>query len=266
MDPAYQDLGANTFHPFQRLPIELRNIIWRASFPPGRRIKVAFKLCGYLCKGKYSQPQTTHPAPVTFHVNKESRAESMRHHESLFGFNTAGIELAPVYFRAAVDTLMISELLVFDHSEGHLERLFPTVRLQNILFLELHNPCWVNKTLYQKALLTHGDDRSELEKYIKNVDETGWYSILGEALLHPQSLVMQRFPNLKRLTFVVDEEDKYKDRNYLVAAVHVERCLGDVRAWYKREKELNLGFEIPEIDVRHETVSLSTIGTGIGSD
>jgi len=254
MNPAYQDIGANVFPLFPKLPIELRNMIWRASFPPGRRIKVAFKLCGYLCKGKYSQPQTTHPAPVTFHVNKESRAESMRHHESLFGFNTAGIEIAPVYFRAAVDTLMISELLVFDHSEGHLERLFPTMRLQNILFLELHNPCWVNKTLYQKALLTHGDDRSELEKYIKNVDETGWYSILGEALLHPQSLVMQRFPNLKRLTFVVDEEDM--TRNHLNEEVQVERCLSEIRAWYEREKELNPSVEIPEIDVCHETVPL----------
>lgn len=241
MDPAYQDLGANTFHLFQRLPIELRNIIWRASFPPGRRIKVAWG-------------RTNHPAPVTFHINKESRAESMCHHESLFTFRRAGFELTPVYFRAAVDTLMISDLGVFDFEEGYLERRFPTMRLQNIRFLELHNPCWQHITMYQKALLTHGDDRSELEEYINGLYETESCAVYGRLLLHPRSLVMQRFPNLKRLTFVVDEEDK--DRNDLVAAVHVERCLGDIRAWYKREKELNPGFEIPEIDVRHETVSL----------
>lgn len=88
----------------------------------------------------------------------------MRHYESLFGFNTAGTELAPVYFRAAVDTLMISGLDVFDDSEGVFESLFPTRRLQNIRFLELHNAFW-DTTMYQKALLTHGDDRPELEAY-----------------------------------------------------------------------------------------------------
>jgi hypothetical protein len=227
-DPAYQDLGANTFPLFPKLPIELRNMIWRASFLPGRRIKVAFKRLGRLYDEKYSHPRTTHPAPVTFHVNKESRAESIRPHESLFGFNTAGIELAPVYFRAAVDTLMISELPVFDLSEGHLERLFPTMRLQNILFLELHNPCWVIKTMYEKALLSHGDDRSGLEEYIDGLDERDWHYDLAKALLHPRSLVMQRFPNLKRLTFVVDEEDMA--RNYFNAEIQVKRCLKEIRA------------------------------------
>ncbi len=167
--------------------------------------------------------------------------------------NTAGIELAPVYFRAAVDTLMISELPVFDLSEGHLERLFPTMRLQNIFFLELHNPCWVIKTMYQKALLSHGDDRSGLEEYIDSLDEKDWHRDIAQALLHPRSLVMQRFPNLKRLTFVVDEEDI--GRNYFNDEIQVKRCLREIRAWYEREKELNPPVEVPEIDVCHETVS-----------
>ena len=178
----------------------------------------------------------------------------MRHHEPLFGFNTAGIELAPVYFRAAVDTLMISELAGLDISEGHLERLFPTMRLQNILFLEVHNPCWVNQTMYQKALLSHGDDRSWLEEYIDGLDEKDWHRDIAKSLLHPRSLVMQRFPNLKRLTFVVDEEDI--GRNYFNDEIQVKRCLREIRAWYEREKELNPGLEIPEIDVCDETVRL----------
>jgi hypothetical protein len=254
MNPAYQDLGANIFPLFPKLPIELRNMIWRASFPPGRRIKVAFKRLGRLYQEKYSHPRTTHPAPVTFHVSKESRTESMHHHESLFGFNTAGIELAPVYFRAAVDTLMISELLVFDYTEGHLESLFPTMRLQNILFLELHNPCWVIEPVYQKALLSHGDDRSGLEEYIDGLDEKDWHRDIAKALLHPRSLVMQRFPNLKRLTFVVDEEDI--GRSYFSEEIQVKHCLREIRTWYELEKELNPGLEIPEIDVCHETVRL----------
>jgi hypothetical protein len=117
----------------------------------------------------------------------------MRHHESLFGFNTAGIELAPVYFRVAVDALMVSQLGVFDFTDGHLEMLFPSMRLQNIRFLELHNPCWEDEKMYQKALLTHGDDWSELEECINGALRGHLYADLGKALLHPRRLVMQRF-------------------------------------------------------------------------
>lgn len=128
----------------------------------------------------------------------------MRHYELLFTFRSAGFELIPVYFRAAVDTLMICDLDVFDFTEGYLERRFLTMRLQNIRFLELHNPCWENITMYQKALLTHGDNRSALEEYINGLHETERLAVLGRALLHPRNLLMQRFTNLKRLTFVVD--------------------------------------------------------------
>ena len=174
----------------------------------------------------------------------------MRHYEPLFGFNTAGIELAPVYFRAAVDTLMISGLDVFDDSEGVFESLFPTRRLQNIRFLELHNAFW-DTTMYQKALLTHGDDRPELEAYLKGAEEVGGYTLLGKTLLHPRSLVMPRFPNLKRLTFVVDAGEF---ELYLEERIDVACCLEDTRAWYEREKELNPGVEIPGIDVRYDPV------------
>jgi hypothetical protein len=225
-------------------------MIWRASFPRGRRIKVAF--IGFLPKEKSSHPRTNPHAPVTFHVNRESRAESMRHYESLFDFNTAGIEPAPVYFRAAVDTLMISGLDVFDDSEGLFESLFPTTRLQNIRFLELHNAFW-DTTMYQKALLTHGDDRSELEEYLKGAEEEGVFTLLGKTLLHPRSLVTPRFSNLKRLKFVVDAAEF---EVFLEDRFDVDRCLEETRAWYEREKELNPSVEIPDIDVRYERAGL----------
>jgi hypothetical protein len=112
-----QDLGPKTFTLFPKLPPELRSHIWQASFPPGRRIKAYAE--------SYGIPTAiyTHPTPVAFRINRESRQESKLHYETLFEACVGNYHVPPLYLRASVDTLMISYLRVFNVDQ-RLERHF----------------------------------------------------------------------------------------------------------------------------------------------
>jgi hypothetical protein len=66
------------FHPFPKLPLELRTMIWRYAFPRGRKVLydrgcwreyIVCKFSGYT---KFIRSFT--PPPAVFLVNKESRA------------------------------------------------------------------------------------------------------------------------------------------------------------------------------------------------
>ena len=86
------------FQLFSRLPIELRIMIWRLSFPPGRKVVLELNPC-YSCEtftafqlqGRaIAEPAPLHdrrtelPHPVTLHTNRESRQETLKHYRVLF--------------------------------------------------------------------------------------------------------------------------------------------------------------------------------------
>lgn len=154
MDLFVQDLCPKTFTIFPKLPLELRHMVWRASFPASRRIKVRMDYKHHQKYWWYS-----HLTPVTFHVNKESRAESRCSHECLFEAYGSTSDLLPLYFRARVDTLIVSGIDVMNHSDcrktyfpRHMQSAYDKVRC-----LELYNACWPPIKMCQDAILMHND-------------------------------------------------------------------------------------------------------------
>ncbi|KAE9374345.1 hypothetical protein N431DRAFT_464613 [Stipitochalara longipes BDJ] len=248
MDLFIQDLGPKTFVRFPKLPLELRNMIWRASFPVGRRIKVlvapekVFKLWWY-----------THKTPVTFHVNRESRDESKRRHKCLFQPDSKGT-IPPLHFRSSVDSLMVKGLMVFS-LRCYLDCVFPDetrTGYEEIRCLELHNSCWPPTALFQRAVITH-DDKEGAEAVSEREKDTELFAPYGKDALNPSNFVMKLFPNLETLRFVLDAGGRLglinKNRDF-------ERCKRDLQAWYAKEKELRPLTKIPEIVARQESVTL----------
>ncbi|TEY30454.1 hypothetical protein BOTCAL_0871g00010 [Botryotinia calthae] len=158
--PQYSDKGTQTtlpppftgFHLFPELPIQIRRKIWRSSF---ERRKVELR-CGlvqptppdhplpgnnpfgqqardYLICRQYRIPPIQ-KVPVAF-VNKESRAETLRHYVRLYQdlhFPENGNNLrypCTIYFNPKLDTPLIyanKPQYAFDKISLSLERLFPS--------------------------------------------------------------------------------------------------------------------------------------------
>lgn len=67
---------ATEFSRFAELPDALRERIWRELFPPAREIKLRVQYRG----GEYDKSEFGFPPPVTYFVNKESRAETKKYY------------------------------------------------------------------------------------------------------------------------------------------------------------------------------------------
>ncbi|KAK0101353.1 hypothetical protein ONS95_006528 [Cadophora gregata] len=104
-------LGSHeTFPQFNSFPIELRRMIWQATFVP--RI-VEILASEYCTAGFFSQATL----PVAFCVSKESREEAKKHYKLSFG---SFLQPAKIYFNFNIDTLYIDVAL----EEDGLHRLF----------------------------------------------------------------------------------------------------------------------------------------------
>jgi hypothetical protein len=244
-----QDLGPKIFVIFRKLPPELRNMIWRVSFPAGRRIKARVDPERLRKFWRY-----THRTPVTFHVNRESREESKRGYECIFEPETTGASIVPLYFRASVDSLMVSDFKVFGFT-CYFENVFLPEETkkehQKIRFLEIQNPCWPDLHLFRQALLLHevcSENTADFEEEA-NSEFGGWFS---RNILNTSNFMMTQFPNLEILSFIIDEEDELASDN---KPRDIERCKRGLEEWYAREKELKAHVQIPEIEVRYERVS-----------
>lgn len=93
-----------SFARFPDLPLELRQLIWRETFP-GRRI-VKINSYGTVKQNSYTFHAffSTAPIPIALSINSESRAEALRHYHPSFGMHSAAIP-SIIYFNPSLDTL-----------------------------------------------------------------------------------------------------------------------------------------------------------------
>jgi hypothetical protein len=101
----------DTVFPFSRLPIEIRLMIWRRTFPRGngfggrRRIRLA--ALRYGSNDPMNRVFTSASTPVALHVNRESRREALRHYRLLFNLG-AGQDVprhTPIYYNPSLDII-----------------------------------------------------------------------------------------------------------------------------------------------------------------
>jgi hypothetical protein len=231
--------------PDAKMNLLIQDLGPKALFPAGRRIKARVdpaRLCKFW------------RTPVTFHVNRESRKESKRSYECIFNPETTGTSIVPLYFRASVDRLMVSDFKIFSFA-CYLEMVFlpeeTQMAHQKIRFLEIQNPYWPDIPLFTQALLLHkAYSEDDADPRVEAISEFGaWFS---RNILNTSNFMMTQFPNLERLSFIIDEKDELGPDN---KPRDIERCKRGLGEWYVREKELKPHIQIPEIEVRYERVS-----------
>ncbi|PVH74842.1 hypothetical protein DL98DRAFT_537093 [Cadophora sp. DSE1049] len=120
----------DTFTCFSRLPVEIRLVIWRLTFPRGRHVNFDREINSSFYHWWGSDADTsrnlgieTHcPLPTVFYVNQESRQESLKHYmvmprvsatypPEFIGFSSKTprtVTFRPLFFCPAVDTAFIT--------------------------------------------------------------------------------------------------------------------------------------------------------------
>jgi hypothetical protein len=125
-----------TFTLFPKLPIEIRRMIWRATFRPRRHVWSYEDGAGPCCK----RLGLTHP-PIALFVNKESREEALQCYEKLDeGANRCGgyARRTPyVFFNMKLDTLRIEKYpCTQDFCKDHFEKPYEEI-VGQIQYLEM---------------------------------------------------------------------------------------------------------------------------------
>lgn len=180
-----QRLGSFTCFP--DLPIELRTIIWRFSFPRGRKVHVKNPENNRL--NTRDNPNTLsfksrHQAPSTFRVNCESRTVSLKYYRVLL--QNIHDTRRRIYFHPGLDTIFLPD--VYPVEQGHLFlRMSPKLcaTFGQIQSLQMHHMWW---SRYRTAALGPiGDNMMDRElfegftvKDIRNVFYPGHFKNLHE--------------------------------------------------------------------------------------
>lgn len=142
----------NSFHPFPRLPRELRNLIWAFFLPTTPRIYQKTSVFNWEQNGSVDQlsqrfpcrilfPSRKAPPPTILHVNRESRTEGSRFYKRPFG----SISQCSAVVDLSHDYILVSCWIHdFFTVEGDLvssaEWLQSVQRLvSKLLFLAIHN-------------------------------------------------------------------------------------------------------------------------------
>lgn len=106
MDSATLAQPQREFKVFPKLPIELRRLIWRATFPGPRLVRIRFNLASET----FSSPTKF---PIALGICSESRRETMRFYMRLFSSKVAidypRDERARIWFNPSVDVAFLSD-------------------------------------------------------------------------------------------------------------------------------------------------------------
>jgi 2EXR family len=126
-DP-HQDLffqPLHTFHEFRNLPVEIRLLIWRRTFPRTRYMRQipGAKSTHHICTLQYP------PAPVSSLVNNESRSETLKEYQIL-----THSELADARARMERRRLLFEGGVLWNRSTDVLQ-----ARWLSIAFCEVHH-------------------------------------------------------------------------------------------------------------------------------
>ncbi|CZR56862.1 uncharacterized protein PAC_06751 [Phialocephala subalpina] len=129
-----------TFEPFPRLPIELRQKIWKMSFRAGRVVGISTYRKQHMeyvvSKIEFKYPESVRKKiskllPITLQVNHESRAETLRHY---FILGTA----------AALETMVLP--FAFDHSVDEVSFTLDSLEHYMVGVLNIGGKVWEGKS------------------------------------------------------------------------------------------------------------------------
>jgi hypothetical protein len=217
------------FHPFPKLPLELRTMIWRYAFPRGRKVLydrgcwreyIVCKFSGYT---KFIRSFT--PPPAVFLVNKESRAIALSAYIRILPLSLKS--QAATYLHLDLDTFVIKDnddLQDLSMDRAHDDPAFVET-LGKIQYLEMSNSdprylswCW-------RLCCRLGDP---------------WEDVEG--------LLPTHFKNLRKLVLEWPENPDPSREHYKEYLKEVRDDLGPaLKLWFERKREATGDYKVPEI-------------------
>ncbi|KAF4621873.1 hypothetical protein G7Y89_g14470 [Cudoniella acicularis] len=170
-----QSNASKSFHRFPQLPIELRLMIWKFSFPRSRLIEVYYEEDTNSCT-------TTCPAPTALKICKESRQEALRHYKLMF---RTSIMPPRIYFDPSVDEFYLG-IGNFSAGSESVTSLFNSLDPND---------------LSQIRYLAIDDDLADF--HTRNDNDTPWYSFLCKIFNVPAQGGRPFIWNLYTVTLVI---------------------------------------------------------------
>lgn len=223
--PISQEL--TMFHKFTELPAEIRQEIFKLTFP-SRRVELCSNQTHFVAKMGYMVRQGLQcsiPTPVSFNINRESRQTSLLYYTALL--KSSKPRRGPVYFNPDLDTLCfpdgtvnsiwLADMTIFEHLHGGFLRALDFVQ-----YLEAPEVDW----------------DAEWSEYLR------WGGGNGQAKA-PQpfrNFIFFHFRGLRKLVLVQDPISAHMKQPKLR-----ENCVRDLLAWYEERHEWMGDFKVPEI-------------------
>jgi hypothetical protein len=216
-----------TFHPFPKLPLELRTVIWRYAFPRRRKVMIDETIeeklfCCFAGRGIVRRIRRTPPLPAVFHVNKESRAIALSAYTQILPSSpNCG---AVIYLHLNLDTFVLRDVnSVWDLSvrfAGNDSMFVET--LGKIQYLEISN-----------------SDPSHLE----------WcYWLLKNPVWWNNTLLPTPFKNLQKLVLGWPKNSGPARELYKEYMEELRDDFGPaLKSWFERKRETTGDYKVPEI-------------------
>jgi hypothetical protein len=241
----HADDAFTQFPLFGELPKELRIMIWRAAFPRNRTIQVELS-------PRFEILHSHTPPPVTLHINRESRSETLKFYVSLLN----PCPRRPILFHPALDTVYFHRckndpLLFMQHTTYLTSRSLSGIsKIQSLKIPKMYYggqmQGWIKFGTPRRSLYGHGNflepDRGGLRFFhgLKELILVSDTKILGSVnylgiLNHPGTLLSLPPDDI---IFTLDTEERIEE---------YQQAFRDFFDW---EREKTPRCKIPEVIVR----------------
>jgi hypothetical protein len=221
-----------TFHPFPKLPLELRTVIWRYAFPRGRKVMIDETIeeklfrC-FASRGIFRHIGRTPPLPAVFHVNKESRAIALSAYTQILPSSpNCG---AAVYLHLDLDTFVLRDV-------NNVWGLRVPFAGSVPMFVETLGKIQVLEIINSHP--SHIVCSPSFFHYLK--DPYWWNKMNGHFPNH--------FKNLRRLVFAWPRNSgQARERHKRALEKLGDDCGPALKSWFERKREATGDYEVPEI-------------------
>jgi 2EXR family len=232
-----QDIGLvkqqlNTFTCFGMLPIELRTIIWRQSFPRRRKVYVYTCKDGNNWRDRALSYRSGQPPPAAFRVNRESRDVGLKHYRVLL--QDAHDPRRRKYIHPGLDTVVLEGLdslddrsILISRSSAHLSKAFGDMQS-----LGLHGLRWNDRNT---SAFGPNDDGADLDnlycvKIKRALFVPGYVKRLHELFLFAET----PHPSSTYGTF---------------SRTNIKACSDSIRHFLTTKSEANPTYHVPEVHI-----------------
>jgi len=248
-----QSQNLETFYPFPRLPIELRNKIWQLALPGPRHVNIEIAFCsdrpGGTCSPFRHREEFVAP-PIALSINRESRQETLRKYQVLYpydfytnlvlsrSYRVCNKKLAPIFIDPTVDTVYITHNSIqhveyrfhfwLEHLASHAPELVKSIHTLEIRGIDYEWDYW----------------QSNLDILASSVRDT-WAS--NRDTCEPVSFMW--FAGLSKLYITISSHASQNLETKASISFN-ERCVRDIRRWLDGHKGNFVDRNIPEVVVR----------------